>query len=81
MHGKGVLFYPNNQIAYDGEWKNDQLSGYGILFNEQISQLEVPFDYHDWNDVEDYWEKYEGNFYQDNKEGHGKLYLVNGEKF
>jgi hypothetical protein len=78
MHGKGILFYPNNPIAYDGEWKNDQLSGYGTLFNEQVTQLKAPFDYHDWNDVEDYWLRYEGNFYHDNKEGHGKLYLVNG---
>ena len=25
MFGKGVLYYPNNEIAYDGEWRNDQL--------------------------------------------------------
>lgn len=34
MDGKGVLYYPNNSIAYDGEWKEDQLEGIGTLYNE-----------------------------------------------
>jgi len=33
MNGKGVLYYPDNSIAYEGEWKDDQLSGYGTLYN------------------------------------------------
>lgn len=40
-----------------------------------------PFDYRDWGEVEEYWVKYEGFFSNDNKEGKGKLYLVNGERF
>jgi len=39
MHGKGVLYYPNNEIAYDGEWKEDRLSGQGTLYNEEVSLL------------------------------------------
>jgi hypothetical protein len=35
MYGKGVLYYPNNEIAYDGEWKEDQLWGRGTLYNEE----------------------------------------------
>lgn len=80
MHGKGTLFYPNKKIAYEGQWENDQLSGYGTLYNEEVSPLRNPFDYRDFSDVEDFWTKYEGYFYQDNKEGKGKLYLVNGER-
>lgn len=67
MHGKGILYYPNQQVAYDGEWENDQLSGYGTLHNEEVVSLKTPFDYRDWSDVEDYWVRYEGHFYQDNK--------------
>ena len=31
--------------------------------------------------MEDHWERYEGDFKEDLKEGNGILYLVNGEKF
>lgn len=34
MNGKGILYYPDHKVAYDGDWQNDQLSGYGILYNE-----------------------------------------------
>jgi antitoxin component YwqK of YwqJK toxin-antitoxin module len=62
MDGKGVLYYPNNQIAYDGEWKEDQLQGYGTLYNEEVGLLNVPFDYKNWEDVDEYWIRYEGHF-------------------
>jgi hypothetical protein len=81
MFGKGVLYYPNNEIAYDGEWRNDQLEGRGTLYNEEVIQLSSPFDYQDWDYVEDYWIKYEGQFSEDSKNGEGKLYLSNGEIF
>lgn len=67
MHGKGILYYPSQKVAYDGEWENDQLSGYGVLYNQEVAALRTPFDYRDWTDVEEYWVKYEGHFYQDNK--------------
>lgn len=51
MHGKGVLYYPSQKVAYDGEWENDQLSGYGVLYNEEVATLRTPFDYRDWSDV------------------------------
>lgn len=60
MYGKGVLYYPNNEIAYEGEWRNDQLEGRGTLYNEEVIQLSQPFDFNDWDYVEDYWVKYEG---------------------
>lgn len=78
MFGRGVLYYPNNEIAYDGEWKNDQLSGKGTLYNEEILPLHRTFDYKDWEGVDDYWIKYEGTFSDDSKNGQGRLYLSNG---
>ena len=81
MYGKGVLYYPNNEIAYDGEWRNDQLEGRGTLYNEEVQLLSGQYDYKDWDDVEDYWIKYEGAFSEDSKNGEGKLYLSNGEIF
>ena len=37
--------------------------------------------YLDFNHVEDAWQKYEGDFHQDQKEGFGIYYLVGGQKF
>jgi hypothetical protein len=81
MDGKGVLYYPNNSIAYDGEWKDDQLEGRGTLYNEEVVQLTLPFGYKNWEDVDEYWVKYEGQFQEDSKNGVGKLFLSNGEIF
>ena len=33
MNGYGVLYYPNSEIAYEGNWQSDQLSGWGVLYN------------------------------------------------
>lgn len=33
MSGKGILYYFNDKIAYDGEWKDDRLWGHGVLYN------------------------------------------------
>jgi antitoxin component YwqK of YwqJK toxin-antitoxin module len=39
MNGKGTLYYPNDEVAYEGNWKDDQLHGYGTLYNEEVTQL------------------------------------------
>jgi hypothetical protein len=31
--------------------------------------------------LDEFWLRYEGNFVDDNKCGHGKYYLTNGERF
>jgi hypothetical protein len=77
MHGKGTLYYPNNSIAYEGDWQEDQLWGKGILYNEEVSPLKKPFNYKDFEAVDEYWIKYEGQFEADSKNGEGKLYLSN----
>ena len=60
MNGKGILYYSISQIAYDGEWCNDQFNGYGILYNENPLCLDEMYDYRDFNNIQDYWIKYEG---------------------
>ncbi|CAD8171065.1 unnamed protein product [Paramecium octaurelia] len=81
MHGYGTLYYSNGQPAYKGSWNQDKFQGYGVLYNEMASQLNEPFNYQDFDHIEDFWTKYEGEFNDDNKEGQGTLYLSNGEKF
>lgn len=45
MQGKGVLYYSSKKLAYEGEWKQDKLNGYGVLYNENIGPLPSAFDY------------------------------------
>lgn len=78
MHGKGTLFYCDNKVAYEGEWQEDKLWGNGILFNEDPKPLQGSYDYSSWDEVDEFWVKYEGSFIDDNKAGPGKLYLTNG---
>lgn len=60
MHGYGTLYYRVGKPAYEGNWFEDQFHGKGVLYNENpVDQLQ-PFDYSDFNLVEDYWIRYEG---------------------
>lgn len=34
MEGFGKLYYQSGKIAYEGQWRNDQFYGNGILYNE-----------------------------------------------
>jgi hypothetical protein len=60
MHGRGTLFYSENHPAYDGDWYEDQFHGFGVLYNENPQPLHEAFDYQNFNEVEEYWVKYEG---------------------
>ncbi len=33
MQGRGALYYTSGKIAYQGEWKDDKLHGYGVIYN------------------------------------------------
>jgi hypothetical protein len=68
MNGKGILSYASGHPAYDGQWNEDKFEGFGILYNEIPAQLDDPFDFRDFDLVEEYWTKYEGEFIEDNKE-------------
>ncbi|KAM3145144.1 hypothetical protein pb186bvf_002819 [Paramecium bursaria] len=90
MHGKGIqfnsiiqgtLYYSSGTPAYHGDWFEDKFHGYGILYNELPAAFNDPFDFTNFDYVEDYWVRYEGEFNDDNKEGKGILYLTNGERY
>lgn len=59
----------------------DKFEGKGILFNDYPAQLHYEFDPTNLDLIEDYWEKFDGEFLDDNRHGRGVFYLTNGEKF
>ena len=81
MEGRGALYYVNGELAYEGEWSQDQLHGYGVLYNENPVYITDPIDWKHLDQVQACWVKYEGNFAQDMKQGEGTLYMTNGEYF
>ena len=81
MDGYGKLYYPNEKLAYEGEWKNNAFNGKGTVYNEDPQDIEGPFDYKNFDYVSENWVKYEGEFANDAKNGVGTLVLVNGEKY
>lgn len=80
--GSGILYYPNGSICYSGTWKNNCFHGFGILYNEKTKSnyLETNFRNFALNN-NDGWQRYEGEFKMDKKDGFGTLYFVNGDKF
>ena len=81
MHGEGILYYPSGNKAYEGFWQNDKFFGRGIVYNETSNYNIDEFNYKNFNELDDFWVKYEGEFKNDNKDGFGTLFLSTGEKF
>lgn len=48
MNGYGRLHYENGQIAYEGNWENDEFHGEGRIFNDRPEKLNEPFDCQDF---------------------------------
>ena len=76
MHGYGVLYYASGKPAYEGQWKGDKFNGRqidnnlrGVLYNEESEILFDSFDFTDFNQLHDYWLKYDGLFEEDSKNG------------
>jgi len=67
MHGKGILYYASGKPAYDGDWFEDKFEGNGVLYNENPNNLDEAFNYNDFDEIDDYWTKYDGEFRDDNK--------------
>ncbi len=68
IHGRGVLYFPNYKVAYSGDWVNDHFQGFGTLYNEQPANSAVDDRvYLDLGQISSGWEKYEGDFHQDQK--------------
>ena len=81
MDGWGKLFYEGGKLAYEGNWKEDEFHGYGKVYNDNPIDLDVGFDYTNFDLLENYWVYYEGMLVSDTKEGRGKIQLSNGETF
>lgn len=69
MHGFGRLFYPSGKIAYEGSWRNNEFSGHGKVYNDLPKEMNHPFDFTDFNQLGEEWIYYEGNLYQDQRQG------------
>ncbi|CAD8176064.1 unnamed protein product [Paramecium octaurelia] len=79
ISGQGVLYYASGRPAYDGEWVDDKFQGQGILYNDTPKIEEI--NYRNLEDIGNAWTKYVGQFYDDNKNGQGTLYFLNGDRF
>jgi len=49
MDGFGILYFQNGNIAFKGEFKENNFHGHGILYNAEISQLFDNFDFTNFN--------------------------------
>ena len=78
MDGYGKLHYENGQIAYEGEWRDDEFYGEGRVFNDHPDTVLGSFNFYDFADLGDKWVFYEGFFKNDSKHGKGKIKLTNG---
>ncbi len=81
MDGYGKLYYPSSKLAYEGEWKRNAFNGNGKVYNEEPSNFQDVFNFENFDELEDNWDRFEGEFQEDFKEGLGTLFLVNGEKY
>ena len=81
MDGFGTLFYAGGNIAYKGEWKEDKFHGKGIVYNELPQNVNGYFDYTNFDNLGDFWVKYEGEFVNDNKDGIGTLFITSGDRY
>lgn len=61
MNGQGKLYYDNDQLAYDGQWYNDEFHGRGKVFNDNWEPLQHNFDYANFENNMPYWMEYDGN--------------------
>ena len=81
MYGFGKLYYPNEELAYEGEWENNAVEGSVTVKNDDPMPLDHTFNYKDFNKLQKHWSVYTGQLEGDSKEGFGIMYLVNDEKY
>ena len=60
MSGQGKLYYQSGKIAYDGAWSDDKFTGFGVLYNEIPLSMDGPLEYSNFEQVDEYWTKFEG---------------------
>ena len=81
MQGYGKLYYPNNSIAYEGYWSQNEFNGTGKVYNEQPDLSSDCVDYRDFGKIGEKWLFYEGQFCHDSRHGRGMMKFANGDKF
>jgi hypothetical protein len=62
MEGKGVLYYDNNNKAYEGYFREGKFHNFGHLYNKFPSGVTSSFDFRNFKMLGDKWIKYEGDF-------------------
>ena len=55
MHGLGKLYYSGNVLAYEGQWANNEFHGSGKVYCFEPVQFDGPFDWQDFNLLEEEW--------------------------
>lgn len=80
-NGEGLLLSAEGEEIYRGNFQSDNFHGKGRLTNNKPTLLKKDFNYLDFNQVGNYWIRYEGEFFEGKKHGHGTLLLSNGEKY
>ncbi|CAK80598.1 unnamed protein product (macronuclear) [Paramecium tetraurelia] len=77
MHGRGTLYFEDEQIKYQGDFVNGKFEGFGFLMNEnQDKQMHINYqDLRDF-DQKQYWIKYQGTFLKGELQGQGCLYFI-----
>ena len=80
IYGFGTLYSDKNEIIYEGFWQKDKFHGLGVLYNIFIiKNNEFEIDFHNFNQIEDKWVRYEGEFNNDLRDGKGRLEFANGD--
>lgn len=66
MDGKGILYYKDGSIEYDGMFMNGQFHDIGTHYNSNPDAMSSNISVRDFPGIGNYWVKYEGEF-QNNK--------------
>ena len=76
MTSYGQLYYPDGNMAYEGEWLDGKFHGLGVQYNNTPEVAKI--NYKHLHDLGDAWVKYEGYHKEDLRQGFGKLVLLGG---
>lgn len=80
-NGYGTQHQANGEILYTGEWLRGKYHGMGTLHNEKAFKSNEKFDHTNFSNLNNLWDKYEGEFDHGRWNGLGTIFLTNGEKF
>ena len=78
--GEGVEYDGIGLVKYSGEWKEDEYSGEGTVYNEIAGEYITEVNFADLDEIKDGWTKYTGSFQKGQKSGKGTLILNNSDR-